>query len=160
MAHYMLLVIVSPDEKDFLQAVEDLLEPYSRWRDVPAYKDDLQDWEVSQEASRYGVRSNQLELLVSKRQEDKEDSGDVGLDKKGIYRLTKRNPLGRWDSWRIGGRWDGYLQMKLRRDDYGDNLGREHEQIQHNVCLMAQLPKFFVPNEIITPDGEWHSWGE
>src|SRR5579859_1694208 len=91
MAHYMVLVIVSPAEEDIEQAVEDLMEPYSRWLKLPVHKDYLEDHQIYHEASRYHIRGDELELIVSKMREAGNE--DVGIDEKGIYRLTTRNPL-------------------------------------------------------------------
>lgn len=158
MAGYMLIVLIPPTEKDIKGAVEELIEPYSKWIRLPAYKEYLRDHEIDQVAWRHNISNNDLEQIASKMKE--QDEG-VGLDEKGIYRLTTRNPQGRWDSWRIGGVWDGVIQGKRRRNGgVGHNLGLEHELLRYNTCIVSQLPKFFLISELITPDGIWHSWGE
>jgi len=40
------------------------------------------------------------------------------------------------------------------------SVNYSHEQLQYNKCIVAELPKFFLVYEVITPDGIWHSWGE
>lgn len=73
------------------------------------------------------------------------------------YPTDTPNPHGMWDSWRIGGDWDGWIQGK-RRGDGRDNLGSEHEQLRYNTCVVSQLPFGLDFTEIVTPDGIWHSW--
>jgi hypothetical protein len=158
MASYMLLVLVPPSEQDIEEAVGELIEPYSKWIELPPYKEYLKQWEINQEVWHYGIPKESLEQIARKM---KERGGEVGVDEKGLYRLTTRNPQGRWDSWRVGGSWDGVIQGKRHSDGrVGHNLGQEHEQLQYNTCVVSQLPKFLSIYELVTPDGVWHSWGE
>lgn len=159
MASYMLLVLVPPSTEDIKEAVTGLIEPYSRWLELPPYKEYLKQWEIDQVRWRHHLPADALEQIVGKMKEAGDE--DVGLDEKGIYCITTRNPRGRWDGWRIGGVWDGYILGKRRRDGkVGDNLGREHEQLHNNSCIVSLLPRFFAIFELVTPDGTWHSWGE
>lgn len=159
MASYMLLVLVPSSTEDIEEKVTELIEPYSKWIKLPPYKEYLRQWEIDQVRWRHQLASDALEQIVGKMKEAGDE--EVGLDEQGIYRITTHNPLGRWDGWRIGGVWDGYIQRKRRSDgQVGYNLGEEHEQLHNNICLVSRLPRFFTVYELITPDGVWHSWGE
>ena len=80
--------------------------------------------------------------------------------------LHQPNPDGRWDGWRIGGRWDGVLTgAPTERDDGGedgepsDEATSEREALRRNACPVRDLPEDRVPFAIVTPDGIWHAEG-
>lgn len=77
----------------------------------------------------------------------------------GTY-LSTYNPRAKWDSWRIGGRWDGAVAGRRRRSGGGFNLGRQHEELSGNVVPVARLPRGLTCFAIVTPDGDWHQEGE
>lgn len=61
-----------------------------------------------------------------------------------------------WDWYRIGGRWDGWLQgeeeMKKRETDHGFNFAPENRQISRNFCKVKEhrweeTPHIFVDSE-------------
>jgi hypothetical protein len=161
MASFIAFVLVPPSvpvtQRDIEEAVEQLITPYSRWLEVPEYRKYLNDLEINQVRWSHNIARDDLEQIVQKL---KEKDDNVGIDEKGVYRLTTRNPQGIWDSWRIGGRWDGVIQGRSRSDGkLRDNLGPEHQQVRYNTCVASQLPKFLAIEELVTPDGIWHSWG-
>jgi hypothetical protein len=146
----MLLVLVPPSTEDIDEKVAELIEPYSKWIKLP-HKEYLRQWEIDQVRWRHHLPGDALEQIVGKIKEAGDE--EVRLDEKGIYSITTHNPRGRWDGWRIGGVWDGYIQGKKRSDGkVGHNLGREHEQLHNNICLVSRLPRFFTVYELITPD--------
>lgn len=154
--HALVLVPRETAEEDIEESVEKLIAPYSKWVEVAPYRKYLQQYEIDQVAWRNNIPPQDLEQVIAKL---KEEEKDYDLDQQGIYYMTTRNPRGIWDGWRIGGSWDGIIQGRRRHDGRaGNNLGREHEQVRYNICVVSQLPKFLFITEIVTPDGIWHSW--
>jgi len=72
------------------------------------------------------------------------------------------NPDGKWDWWRIGGRYDGWITDTEVSGD-GFNFSHEHESLKLNSRPVAELLDK-IPCAIVTPDGEWHEnpdpWGD
>jgi hypothetical protein len=70
------------------------------------------------------------------------------------------NPNARWDWYRIGGRWDGWITDNRQSSDNGFNFGKLHESLENNIATTeTALDKNRIPHAIITPDGEWHERG-
>ena len=77
---------------------------------------------------------------------------------------------GKWDWWRIGGRWDGRLLSDLESwkketclicagqglNAINHHYSDAHEQLDRNVVPVSQLPKDFHSYAILTPDGWSH----
>ncbi len=64
--------------------------------------------------------------------------------------LSTYNPVGKWDWFSIGGRWNGWLRdREPTRASHTDNLATIEQVIERK--------KF--PFAIITPDGVWHEQG-
>jgi hypothetical protein len=78
-------------------------------------------------------------LLAQRTDRRSPDQNCASCNGAGEYEST-RNPLGYWDWFQIGGRWDG--------------------NVPDNHCIVSQLPsglKFFA---LVTPDGMWHQRGQ
>jgi hypothetical protein len=70
------------------------------------------------------------------------------------------NPNARWDWYRIGGRWDGWITGNPQSSDNGFNFDKKHETVENNITTTeAALASDKIPHAIITPDGEWHEHG-
>lgn len=70
------------------------------------------------------------------------------------------NPESKWDWYRVGGRWDGYLTGESKRSDGGYNF-HGHDGLNGNVAPVSYvLAEKKVPWAILTPDGEWHEKGK
>ena len=95
---------------------------------------------------------------------------------RGVHRTT-RNPVGKWDWYRIGGRWDGFLYpdqgnwMQESRQALGlppmeeslvdpFRFGPQYETISNNSRDIESLPHPILdelrPYAIVDPMGEWH----
>ena len=77
--------------------------------------------------------------------------------------LSTYNPESKWDWYRIGGRWDGWLTDKEeeRSSDNGFNWGDDHTSLKFNCISVAEaIEKEKIPYALITPDGEWKEKGE
>lgn len=71
------------------------------------------------------------------------------------------NPVARWDWYRIGGRWDGWITGNSQSSDYGFNFNKKHETIKNNIATTeAAFVSRRIPHAIITPDGKWHDRGD
>jgi hypothetical protein len=71
------------------------------------------------------------------------------------------NPKARWDWYRIGGRWDGWITGNQQSSDNGFNFDKKHETIENNIATTeSALASDKIPHAIITPDGEWHDRGD
>lgn len=81
----------------------------------------------------------------------------------GTHKSTY-NPISKWDWWRIGGRWDGWVHGAWRESvDGGFNFGAEHEQVAFNSTHVSDLlarDELPVPFAVLTPDGVWHEKGQ
>lgn len=73
--------------------------------------------------------------------------------------MTTRNPNGKWDYWRVGGRWDGVIQGAPRESENGFNFGKDHENIGNNFEFAGTIALQEPPFAIVTPDGQWHARG-
>jgi hypothetical protein len=71
------------------------------------------------------------------------------------------NPVARWDWYRIGGRYDGWITDNEQSSDNGLNFDRKHETVQNNIATTeAALARNKLPCAVITPDGKWHDRGD
>ena len=75
--------------------------------------------------------------------------------------ISTYNTESKWDWYRIGGRWDGWITGNEQTSDGGFNFGPGHETVENNVATTEQaLKRAIIPHAIITPDGEWHERGQ
>ena len=83
------------------------------------------------------------------------------------------NPKSKWDWYRVGGRWDGWIQGTVRESaDRGFNFSVQHEHVHNNIIKVSkfiEMVKSSDDNEnnpdgppfaIVTPKGEWCQRGE
>src|SRR5215472_14171450 len=63
----------------------------------------------------------------------------------------------RWDWWRVGGRFDGYLQKEeaARATHGGHNFDPSHQDIARNHVRVADLPADRRDVNFFVSDGEW-----
>jgi len=84
---------------------------------------------------------------------------DIGKDGE-VY--ANHNPHGKWDWYRIGGRWAGWLtnREKELETDNGFNFNTPQE-IKDNSCTTKEaIEKDYIPFAILTPDKEWIERGQ
>jgi hypothetical protein len=75
--------------------------------------------------------------------------------------ISTYNPDSKWDWYRIGGRWDGWITGNEQSSDDGFNFDGRHETVANNIATIKQaLKRNVIPHAIITPDGEWHERGQ
>ena len=81
-------------------------------------------------------------------------------------RTTTSNPNGKWDWFRIGGRWDGILTGRdVVSSDNGFNFHKRHDGVDGNACLVRDIAKNkdgsrMIPFAIIDLNGQWHQKGD
>lgn len=83
------------------------------------------------------------------------EAEDIGNDGE-VY--SESNPNSKWDWYRVGGRWAGWLQNRQEEltTDNGFNFGTQ-ENVSDNYCTIKEATeKKLIPFAIVTPDGEWH----
>jgi hypothetical protein len=75
--------------------------------------------------------------------------------------LSTCNPDSKWDWYRVGGRWDGWITGNEQSSENGYNFGPQHQAIENNMATTEQaLERGVIPHAIITPDGVWHEHGQ
>jgi hypothetical protein len=75
--------------------------------------------------------------------------------------LSTYNPDSKWDWYRIGGRWDGWITGNEQSSDNGYNFAGCHETIENNMATTGEaLDRNLIPHAIVTPDGLWHERGQ
>jgi hypothetical protein len=71
--------------------------------------------------------------------------------------ISTCNPASKWDWYRVGGRWDGWITGNERSSENGFNFGPDHEAVANNIATTGQaLERGITPHAIVTPDGAWH----
>jgi hypothetical protein len=74
--------------------------------------------------------------------------------------VSTYNPDSKWDWYRIGGRWDGWITGNEQSSDHGFNFGARHETVANNSATTElALERNTIPHAIITPDGQWRERG-
>lgn len=143
MSHALVTVIIPKDTKDIEAKVTELLAPYDENISVDPYCETC--WCVDYVGSK-----------------GKADPKCIECEGTGEHQTTY-NPMSKWDWWVIGGRFDGKVSKSGKprtSEDGGFNFGEEHHQVEHNSCLVKDLPRRFSTFAVVTPDGEWHEKGE
>jgi hypothetical protein len=101
MSHFSVLVIGPDPEKQ--------LAPYDENTEVEPYKRRVDAEEVASMAKYYSLDATDLAALVPRLSEW--DGRDGGVDDDGLFVWSTLNPQSKWDYWRIGGRWRGFLRL-------------------------------------------------
>ena len=119
------------------KSLESILEPYSEGLEVEPYED---------------------ECWCSGKDKTCECKGT------GI-RMTTYNPDSKWDWWRVGGRWDGWItNTKVKSKDNGFNFDDSHESLEKNSLSVKDYIKEiesdnkFLPYALITSEN-WMDTG-
>ncbi len=158
--HFLHVVLIDPKdlgekftESDIEKKVDEMMAPFDYNLEVAPYHNYLDSEEIERMAKHYHT-SDLLGLAT--RMDDWEDCLG-GVDEKGLYKLSTRNPKRKWDWWRIGGRWDGMVSNQPKEsEDGGFNFSHVHEQLPGNVVLLKAIDHDIDCHSFITPDGEWH----
>lgn len=157
--HFFHVVLIDPKEMgeqiteaDIESQVNQMMAPYDEELKVEPYKIYLRPDDIQSMAGYY--KTDDLLGLATRMEDWDGDPG--GVDSKGLYRVSTRNPQGHYDYWRIGGRWDGVIQNQPRESEEGFNWSGIHEQLPNNTVILSDIDHDIQCYSIITPDGEWH----
>ena len=103
--HSLLYVLVPPGTADVEAWLRQALDRYDLGREVPAYFVPLDEEDQAAMREHFGVPEGG-DLLPHV----KEWTGEEGVRREGrVGTMSCANPEGIWDSWALGGRWDGVL---------------------------------------------------
>lgn len=156
MSHFNCLIIHKEG-----QDIAELMAPYSEELKVKPYIKETKDKCYKEYLGAKREVRNKPNSFFAKKQ--KEEVNIIGMDfekfkkwywgenriwdKEGNL-LTTRNPYGRWDYFKIGRVWEGFL---LKKDGTG-----------YNNCLITEVDwkKPIITYAVVTPDGKWHSRGK
>lgn len=111
----------------------------------------------------YEPREKRLKEILSKQSDRNEPDKKCNECKGTGIEKSTYNPRSKWDWFRVGGRWDGWLVNKQNesrdKEDGGFNFGEEHTEINNNSRQIKLLKKDHVPFALIDSDGEWFERG-
>jgi hypothetical protein len=126
------------------------------WQRHPQGGDDI--WQELNK-KRFEFEKNFLAEHPKKNAADPECSECHGT---GTYRTTY-NPSSKWDWWRIGGRWDGWITGTEQSSENGFNFSYRHEPLAGNIrtidSLPSPIPDDLIPYAILSDDGRWNEKG-
>lgn len=143
MSHFTVLVI----GKNY----EEQLAPYDEQLETPEYlkgevsKEDINDFVV------YYTKSNpenidlSVEELYQKFGKDWND-GAWRFENGKINEYSDYNPNSKWDWYKEGGRWDGYLELI--------------DGASANCATMGEVKKPIKPTFAVVKNGEWYEKGD
>jgi hypothetical protein len=178
MTHFTVGIIVPPYEHQVKSYIAEQMEPYCEHTEVEPYVSysleeaagDLQrDIERLEQILRHQDPDYNLDkcrnLLAKLRRatpDEKyseyvrfhEDFDDQGRP------ISAYNPDSKWDWYRVGGRWDGWITDNEQSSQGGFNFGAQHETLENNTATTEQaLARDKIPHALMTPDGNWHERG-
>ncbi|MBS0264880.1 MAG: hypothetical protein JSS02_23290 [Planctomycetes bacterium] len=122
-------------------AVDSVLQPFDEALPVLPYRVYLDFQEVCMMAKHYQTTPADLYGLTRHMTDWTKCPG--GVDRKGLYYLTTRNPDGRWDFYEIGGRWNRYMP------------GSRNNVIRAQTLANSPHLADSLPMCLLTPAGEW-----
>jgi hypothetical protein len=178
MTHFTVAIIVPPGVNDVESFIPGQMEPYCEHTEVEPYVSYSPE-EAAEDIRRDIERLEQLlrrqdpdynldkcrDILAKLRRttpEEKyaeylrfhEDFDDQGRP------ISTYNADSKWDWYRVGGRWDGWITGNEQSSEGGFNFGAQHETLANNTASTEHvIAQDKIPHAIITPDGEWHERG-
>jgi hypothetical protein len=178
MIHFTVGIIVPPDERQVESFIAEQMEPYCEHSEVEPYVSyspeeaagDIQrDIERLEQVLRRRDPDYNLDkcrdLLAKLRRTTPEEKYAEYVrfheDFDGQGRpISTYNPDSKWDWYRVGGRWDGWITGNEQSSEGGFNFGARHETLANNTATTEQaLAGDKIPHALITPDGNWHERG-
>lgn len=147
--HSCVYVFIGPNTNDIETAVAKALAPFDEALTIPPYKIHLSSSGIRAMAEHYKLPETDLKQLAEKMQEWMGCPG--GVDEFGLFAIQTSNPLGKWDWYEIGGRWDGLITG--RKQPTSDVL--RNNCIRASTLLTARDFAKRIPFAVLTPTGEW-----
>lgn len=179
MTHFTVGIIVPQGVVDIEAFVTDQMEPYYEHTDAEPYV----CYSREQAAAELGRDIKRLERIIERRDPayDLQRCSELlkelrvttpeekhreylrfhgSFDDQG-QPISTYNPDSKWDWYRIGGRWDGWVTGNEQTSDNGFNFDASHESVANNIATTKQaLKRDIIPHAIVTPDGQWHERGQ
>lgn len=179
MTHFTVGIIVPKDVPDVESFIADQMEPYYEHTDAEPYV----CYSVERAAADLQRDIERLERITDRGDPDynlakcrdilKELRGTTAEEKYRDYLrfhekfneqgqpISTYNPDSKWDWYRIGGRWDGWITGNEQHSNQGHNFDACHETVANNIATTKRaLKRNVIPHAIITPDGQWHERGQ
>lgn len=151
--HYFILVLFTPKEiedcKGSATALSSLLAermaPFDENLDAEPYKEYLGPDSIRRGVENYGSEEALIANMVDW------DGYPGGRDAQGIYYLSTRNPLSKWDYFGPGGRYTGRVRgIRITQDSQID-----YHALEQNAVWVKDLPQDFTCYGILSPDEGW-----
>lgn len=152
--HFLALVFIPFTEEPTREMVEKLIDPVEQ-KSFPYRKVYLSSEARDVMSEVYAVAPGSTEQLAAAMAE----LNAGGIDEKGLYSLNSFNPHDHYDSWCIGGRFEGEVQGIIS-NDLSDVDEFADESFITNICPVKELPISLLPQAIVTPDGLWYDRGD
>ena len=134
------------------------LEPFADFLKVERYKCFLEDADVTAMAEHLSVPREDLGALASRMPEWQEAEGGIEDDR--LFFWSTDNPKGKYDWYRVGGTFAGYLHLRVpRAPKWWERLvgrgptDRVNQARKHEVVLDAILAD---PPSALVHNGEWY----
>jgi len=169
MTHFTVAIIVPHGVSDIETYVATQMDPYYEHSEAEAYV----CYSLEQAAADIASSIHRLELIISR----EEQSYDLAKCRENLEQLrtvtpeqkyreyvrlhetfndrgqpiSTYNPDSKWDWYRIGGRWDGWINdRETSAESVLDNSASTEDAIARNK----------IPHAIISPDGKWLQRGQ
>jgi DNA-binding transcriptional MerR regulator len=179
MTHFSVGIILPPAVHDVKSFIDTVMDPYCEGHDVPLYV----CYSLEQAAGDLQRDIQRLERILAHQDQDYnlDKCRDIlaklrhttpeekyanfvrlheGFDAQGRP-ISTYNPDSKWDWYRVGGRWDGWVTENEQSSEGGFNFGAQHETLENNIATAEEaLAGGKIPHAIITPDGVWHERGQ
>lgn len=152
--HFLALVFIPYTERPTREMVAALIDP-SELKTFPYRKVYLSSLARAVMSEVYAVAPGSSEQLAAAM----EELGAGGMDDNGLYSLDSFNPHDHYDTWCIGGRWEGAVQG-IVSNDLSDIDELEMKSLTTNICPVKELPIPLVPQAVVTPEGYWYDRGD
>jgi DNA-binding transcriptional MerR regulator len=179
MTHFTVGIIVPPKISDVARFIDTQMDAYCEHHEVAPYV----CYSLEQAAEDLQRDIQRLERIIARQEQD------YNLDKcrellATLHRTTPEakyaeyvrfhetfdtegrpistyNSKSKWDWYRVGGRWDGWITGNEQSSQDGFNFDARHETLENNTATTEEaLAANKIPHAIITPDGIWHERGQ
>lgn len=151
--HKCVYVLINPNTNNIEAAVARALAPFDEAMQVRPYKLYLTHAVVTEMATRYGLKRDELKSLVPKVHDWVGGLG--GIDDIGLFSTRTDNPHGEWDWYEIGGRWDGYLKGRRSSPTESESGTIESNSVPVSSLLSSRKLSSRLPAAIVTPTAQW-----
>lgn len=134
------------------------LKPFADYLELPRRREFLDAEEVASMAEEYRLPLDDLDALAAKMQEWAREDG--GVESGRLFRWSTSNPQAQYDYYKIGGRFDGYLELLHPRPPglLGRLFGAKAKS-RVNLARKSEVDLEAIRNDppaALLLDGQWH----